>query len=177
MATVFTGAFTINDLAASSCSRWAGATRFDTLRLFKSIATLVNRKIIDVDNKDSYEPTVEATKKPPQGAGGTQAVSSTGISISLAAGHMNRSTMQEIGRGAHYFRLNNFLIRKVGASMVLEQQKKAIKRQALIERVLQKDLPARMAELQRKKAIPHIPWYYQIELPNRRADPTKKSPN
>lgn len=130
-----------------------------------------------MDNKDSYEPTVDvATKKPPQGAGGAAAVSSTGtISVSLAAGHMNRSTMQEIGRGAHYFRLNNFLIRKVGASMVLEQQKKAIKRQALIERVLQKDLPARMAELQRKKAIPHIPWYYQIELPNRRADPTKKS--
>jgi len=141
MATVFTGAFTINDLAASSCSRWAGATRFDRLRLFISIAFLVQRNIIDVEINE--ETNAENT--------------------AVTAGGLGR-----IGKGMQYFRLNNALIRKVGGAMLLEQQKKAIKRQALIERVLQKDLPARMAELQRKKAIPHIPWYYQIELPNRR---------
>jgi len=174
MATVFTGAFTINDLAASSCSRWAGATRFDTLRLFKSIATLVNRKIIDVDSRNQYdiEDSLELDRK----GGANRPIASsdvTSISASANFAHMNSSTMREIGRGAHYFRLNNFLIRKVGASMILEQQKKAIKRQALIERVLQKDLPARMAELERKKAIPHIPWYYQIELPKRTARETR----
>merc|ERR1712093_534748 len=67
-----------------------------------------------------------------------------------------------------YFRLNNVLLRKVGGSMVLEAQKKAVKRQALMERVLAKDLPDRMKSLAKKKATPHIPWYYQIDMPGAR---------
>lgn len=134
MATVFTGPFTISDLAASSCSRWAGATRFDTLLLFKSMDNLVKCNIIDLYTNPKSETPEDRSRD----------------------------------HNKQYFALTNFLIRKVGGSMVLEAQKKAIKRQALIERVLQKDLPSRMAELARKKAIPHIPWYYQIEVPNKR---------
>eukprot|EP00397_Hematodinium_sp_SG-2012_P004734 GEMP01004748.1.p1 GENE.GEMP01004748.1~~GEMP01004748.1.p1 ORF type:complete len:1084 (+),score=199.12 GEMP01004748.1:212-3463(+) len=143
MATVFTGPFTISDLAASSCSRWAGATRFDTLRLFKSMNTLVQRNIIDLHTSRNWE----VGEKLPD----------------------NDISARQDQKGKQFFALNNFLIRKVGGSMVLEQQKKAIKRQALIERVLQKDLPARMQELARKKAVPHIPWYYQIELPSKKS--------
>lgn len=139
MATVFLGPFTISDLAASSCSRWAGATRFDTLLLFKSIEYLVKSGIIELHTRFLYQEGEDSDGDLPD----------------------TRNTTQ-------YYVLNNFLIRKVGGSMLLEQQKKAIKRQALIERVLQKDLPARMAELQRKKAIPHVPWYYQIEVPVKR---------
>merc|ERR1711939_87621 len=140
MATVFNGVFTVADLAASSCSRWAGATRFDTLRLYKAIYDLVSRGVID-----RASPPSEADNVP------------------ALMGYED------------YFRLNNVLIRKVGGSMVLEQQKKAIKRQALVERVLMKDLPCRMEELKRKKAIPHIPWYYQIEMPGKRGSLSQKN--
>lgn len=51
--------------------------------------------------------------------------------------------------------------------MVLEAQKKAVKRQALMDRCLQKDLPRRMEALRKKKSVPHIPWYYQVELPQK----------
>merc|ERR1711862_971762 len=46
MSTVFTGAFTLPDLASSSCSRWAGATHFDYLRLLRALEDLVRRGII-----------------------------------------------------------------------------------------------------------------------------------
>lgn len=135
MSTVFDGVFTVADLAASSCSRWAGATRFDNLRLFKAVNFLAKREIIDIVENNS-----EVTQN-----------------CQALQGH------------EQYFQLSKVLIRKVGGAMVLEAQKKAVKRQALMERVLAKDLPARMEEVQRKKKIPHIPWYYQIEMPTRRA--------
>jgi hypothetical protein len=64
------------------------------------------------------------------------------------------------------FKLTSVLVRKVADAMLLEAQKKAIKRQALIDRVLLKELPPRMAEVKRKKMIQHIPWYYQIDQVN-----------
>eukprot|EP00746_Dinoflagellata_sp_MGD_P004497 gnl/MRDRNA2_/MRDRNA2_108697_c0_seq1.p1 gnl/MRDRNA2_/MRDRNA2_108697_c0~~gnl/MRDRNA2_/MRDRNA2_108697_c0_seq1.p1 ORF type:complete len:1012 (+),score=188.37 gnl/MRDRNA2_/MRDRNA2_108697_c0_seq1:97-3132(+) len=106
MSTVFDGVFTVADLAASSCSRWAGATLLDNLRLYKAVNFLVKRNIIDIVAK------------------GSEAVSEA------MQGH------------EQYFILSKVLIRKVGGAMVLEAQKKAVKRQALIERVLAKDLPA-----------------------------------
>ncbi|CAE8630211.1 unnamed protein product [Polarella glacialis] len=59
------------------------------------------------------------------------------------------------------YEMNNVLIRKVGGAMLLEAQKKVVKRQALIDRALARDLPARMEEVQLKKLEPHIPWYYE----------------
>lgn len=139
MSTVFDGVFTVADLAASSCSRWAGATRFDNLRLFKAVNDLFARGIIDL----------------------------------ITPAELHIEVCDALKGYEQYFRLTNTLIRKVGGAMVLEQQKKAVKRQALVERVLAKDLPSRMEEVQRKKAIPHIPWYYQIEQPARRGSLTK----
>lgn len=129
MATVFRGVFTVADLAASSCSRWAGATYFDAFRVFSSLSVLVSRGIIDRSDND----------------------------IDVDKSFLN------VAHDIDCFRLNNVLIRKVGDSMVLEAQKKAVKRQALMDRVLAKELPAKMVELRRKKAIQHIPWYYQID--------------
>merc|ERR1712061_760009 len=62
------------------------------------------------------------------------------------------------------FEMRNVLIRKVGGSMVLEAQKKTVKRQALVERALSRDLPARMEEVYTKRLEPHIPWYYENVL-------------
>merc|ERR1719324_711154 len=128
MATVFRGVFTVADLAASSCSRWAGATYFDAVRVFYSLKLLVNDNIIDRADKD-----------------------------------VDKGFLGNAEGVIECFRLNNVLIRKVGNSMVLEAQKKSVKRQALMDRVLAKELPSKMVEVRRKKAIQHIPWYYQID--------------
>lgn len=127
MGTVFSGPFTLPDLASSSCSRWAGATHFDYLRLFRAIQNLVKREIIEFEDKSAR-------------TGGQADWDNT------------------------FYVMRNVLIRKVGASMVLEAQKKAVKRQALIDRVLSRDLPARMEEVWSKRREPHIPWYYENVL-------------
>jgi len=129
MSTVFTGAFTLSDLASSSCSRWAGATHFDYLRLFRAIQDLVKREIIEVAGADRQ-----------------------------AAGNKVSCNMLQA------FEMRNVLIRKVGGSMVLEAQKKVVKRQALIDRALSRDLPARMEQVYIKRLEPHIPWYYENVL-------------
>mmetsp|Transcript_141351 Transcript_141351/g.249490 ORF Transcript_141351/g.249490 Transcript_141351/m.249490 type:complete len:1044 (+) Transcript_141351:183-3314(+) len=128
MSTCFSGPFTLPDLAASTCSRWAGATHFDFLRLFKALRTLVHQNIIDV------------------------------VAAPLAG--EPQSPRDEIGSSQH-FQCNNLLIRSVGGSMVLEAQKKSVKRQALIDRTLNLYLPQRMEALQSKKSVQHIPWYYE----------------
>jgi len=64
------------------------------------------------------------------------------------------------------FEMKNVLIRKVGGSMVLEAQKKVVKRQALIDRALSSYLPGKMEELAAKRNEPHIPWYYEnVQMP------------
>eukprot|EP00927_Polykrikos_kofoidii_P025197 TRINITY_DN22692_c0_g2_i1.p1 TRINITY_DN22692_c0_g2~~TRINITY_DN22692_c0_g2_i1.p1 ORF type:complete len:1053 (-),score=155.09 TRINITY_DN22692_c0_g2_i1:497-3655(-) len=126
MATVFNGVFTVADLAASTCSRWAGAHFFDAFRLFFALTMLTRRGIIErSDSAQGAEFLIDKT--------------------------------------TDCFRLNNMLIRKVGHALVLEAQRKIVKRQALIDRVLARFLPIQMEDLRRRKAIPHIPWYYQID--------------
>jgi len=137
MSTVFKNTFTLRDLASSSCSRWAGATHFDFLRLYRALQDLVKRGIIEVVPKSRRSAT-----------------------------NVDLKTLQDQAKdkdsvNTQTFQMRNVLIRKVGSSMVLEGQKKVVKRQALIDRALAKALPARMEELNTKKLEPHIPWYYE----------------
>lgn len=129
MSTVFTGPFTLPDLASSSCSRWAGAVNFDHLRLFRAVQDLVRRGIIE-----------------------------------FGADTLDTAAEEAAGRAQQRFEMRNVLIRKVGGSMLLEAQKKVVKRQALIDRALARDLPARLEDMQLKKLEPHIPWYYESVL-------------
>jgi len=123
MSTCLVGPFTLPDLAASSCSKWAEATRFDYLRLFMAVKVLQEKNIIEaVDAPMSVE---------------------------------NR------GDGTQYFQVKNVLIRAVGSSMVLEATKKSVKRQALMDRVLSRELPDRMENVQSKRNAQHVPWYYE----------------
>jgi len=64
------------------------------------------------------------------------------------------------GKGGTFL-MRNLLIRAVGTSMVLESQRKSVKRQALIDRVLCNELPRRMEVLASKRNAQHIPWYYE----------------
>lgn len=64
-------------------------------------------------------------------------------------------------RKLQHFQTQNILIKSVGGAMLLEAQKKSVKRQALIDRALYRYLPERMRELAEKRNKPHIPWYYE----------------
>jgi len=126
MSTCFLGSFTLPDLAASTCSKWAGATYFDFLRILKALRKLVELQIVEEVQEEENE-------------------ENQGLADS----------------GAGRFQCVNLLIRSVGSSMVLECQKKSVKRQALIERTLARELPARMEVVVAKKSVVHIPWYYE----------------
>merc|ERR1712139_86753 len=133
MSTVFTGTFTLADLASVACSRWAGATMFDTMRLFRAVHQLVDRGILELTTAAEY-------------------IDSEGFGRTSLSNGESKSPV---------YALPSVLIRKVGGSMLLEAQRRAVKRQALIDRVLSRDLPARMAEVNLKKLEPHVPWYYE----------------
>jgi hypothetical protein len=146
MSTCFTAEFTLPDLAASLCSRWADATHFDLLRLLKAITKLVQRNIIEAVPEANV---TMPTRPSPNGA-------EAGV-FDLAS---PRTGERPFGH-TQFFRTQHLLIRAVGSAMVLEAQKKAVKRQALIERVLHRDLPGRMEALASKQKAQHIPWYYE----------------
>jgi hypothetical protein len=61
------------------------------------------------------------------------------------------------------FRLSSKLLQKVGFTLVSSKMRNSVKRQALIDRVLTKTLAGRLQEARMRKAIPHVPWYYQID--------------
>lgn len=52
MATVFQGAFTISDLLASASSQWSGASRFESMRLFMALHSLVQLQILQIADED-----------------------------------------------------------------------------------------------------------------------------
>jgi len=151
MSTCFTGTFTLPDLAASTCSRWADATHFDFLRLFNAIRKLVESNIIEkVDDED------EALNGEIVRAHGTMiagGIAPTGLPLRTSKNGTFGKTQS--------FQTRNLLIRAVGGAMVLEAQKRSVKRQALIDRALWRELPARMDELAKKRNAQHIPWYYE----------------
>jgi class 3 adenylate cyclase len=137
MSTCFENAFTLPDLAASNCSQWGGATHFDLLRLFRATQKLVKLGLIQKVGPP-HGTTGEEWRKPD-------------------------SANTPFGQ-TQYFQMKSMLVKTVGASMVLEAQRKSVKRNALIDRVLKLDLPDRMKELQVKKSVLHIPWYYERAL-------------
>eukprot|EP00929_Paragymnodinium_shiwhaense_P069059 TRINITY_DN34841_c0_g4_i2.p1 TRINITY_DN34841_c0_g4~~TRINITY_DN34841_c0_g4_i2.p1 ORF type:complete len:1263 (+),score=178.29 TRINITY_DN34841_c0_g4_i2:133-3921(+) len=146
MSTAFKGIFTLPDLAASTCSQWAGSTYFDYLRLHRAIQNLVRRSLLAMVKDDMSE---------------------------------DRSESSSPTRALKAYKLQNVLIRKVAGSMLLEAQRKVVKRQALIDRVLSSDLPARLEAANREQHGGHIPWYYEDILLRpfdpRPTDVTRKS--
>lgn len=147
MSTCFQRTFTLPDLAASTCSRWADATRFDFLRLFKAIRKLVQSNIIEAEFTEE-----EKVAPAPRDPNAVVARTSSGSGANQPSIKM---------RKIQCFHTRNMLIRAVGGAMVLEAQKKTVKRQALIDRALGRKLSDRMAILAAKKNNTHIPWYYE----------------
>jgi len=127
MSTCFIGPFTLPDLAANTCPKWAGTTQFDSLRLYQAIDRLKRKDILQKVHVDD-----------------------------LDASQANNHHVQ-----AESFTMSSLLIQAVGSSMILETQRKAVKRQALMNRAIARHLPNRMREIQSKRGAGHIPWYYE----------------
>mmetsp|Transcript_7189 Transcript_7189/g.20209 ORF Transcript_7189/g.20209 Transcript_7189/m.20209 type:complete len:1055 (+) Transcript_7189:96-3260(+) len=138
VSTCFENTFSLPDLAASTCSQWGGATHFDLLRLFWATRKLVSMGLI------------QAVDPPPNSPRGSEPC--------------EKGRLENPFGMTQHFRMQSLLIRTVGAALVLEAKKKSVKRNALIDRVLQSELPERMAELAAKKSAQHIPWYYERAL-------------
>jgi len=62
------------------------------------------------------------------------------------------------------FILRNELVRRVAGTMLLEQQKMAVKRAALMQRMLAKELPARLQEKHRRDKELHVPYWILTDL-------------
>jgi len=144
MSTCFENPYTLPDLAASNCSQWGGATHFDLLRLFRATRKLVDLGIIQEVSAPNNS-VVDAND-------------------ANSAPKRTVDKMDNIYGMTQYYQMKGLLVKTVGAAMVLEAQKKSVKRNALIDRVLKQDLPERMRELQEKKSVVHIPWYYERAL-------------
>lgn len=187
MSTCFEGTFTLPDLAASTRSRWAGATHFDYLRIYRAIQHLVKLEILEIPLSSRLEAArlkeQEANthcKSPelrPNNSRNLQDHDSfdrTNSPLRPEASPWRPDVITGPAGGSgdpdrfptslQTFEMKNVLMRKVGGSMVLEAQKKVVKRQALIDRSLSRDLPARMEEVRAKRLEPHIPWYYENVL-------------
>jgi len=62
------------------------------------------------------------------------------------------------------FILKNALVRCVASTMLLEAQKNAVKRSALMQRRLEKDLPTRLQEKRRRDKELHLPYWILTDL-------------
>jgi len=140
VSTCFENTFTLPDLAASNCSQWGGATHFDLLRLFAATRKLVSMGFLEAVDTPAKQ-----------------------VSPRVPDDEQSRPSEAPFGTTQH-FRMQSLLIRTVGAALVLEARKRSVKRNALIDRVLQSELPKRLAELSAKKSATHIPWYYERAL-------------
>eukprot|EP00928_Gymnodinium_smaydae_P046316 TRINITY_DN3084_c0_g4_i1.p1 TRINITY_DN3084_c0_g4~~TRINITY_DN3084_c0_g4_i1.p1 ORF type:complete len:1123 (-),score=247.59 TRINITY_DN3084_c0_g4_i1:427-3795(-) len=132
----FGGKFTMSDLASTLCSHWSGATQFDRLRLYSAVRQLVRRGFFE------HTAPLEVTWT---------------LKDANAQDQNHTQTFE-------CFKLRDVLVKKVGASMLLEKQKLSIKRQALIDRVLSRELPRRMEQVLNEENLTHIPWYYEDVL-------------
>lgn len=64
------------------------------------------------------------------------------------------------------FFISDQLLAKVASETGPKVFRRVIKRQALIERVLMKELPGRIDEIHKKRQEPRIPWFYENMLKN-----------
>jgi len=154
MSTCFKGSFTLPDLAASTRSKWADATHFDNLRLFKALRKLISMQIIE----EVEEPTLD-TQLTSDNSGHLEYGDNRGERVVTV---ITSDAAALYGKVQH-FKMANVLMRDIGSAMVLDAQRKTVKRQALIERALARALPGRLKALEEHhdKKNERIPWYYE----------------
>jgi class 3 adenylate cyclase len=136
MASIFQAPFTVLDLAASLKSPYLNAQRFDNYRMYRTCARLVKMGIL------SEIPEHDMSRFP-------------------------KETDEKFLESVHnipMFFLENLLIRKVAFGMVLHQQALKIKRQALMHRVIYRDVPERIKQQRERVENLYTPYYNLVKL-------------
>ena len=149
MGTVFQGPFSVLDVAASLKSPYTNARRFDNYRMYRTCARLVKLGIIaeiphlrQAESESNEVPVNDMSRFPKDTDEGF-------------INCMNKIPM---------FILDNFLIRKVAGGMILQQQALKVKRQAMMYRVVFKDVPQRLENHRKRVASLHMPYYNLVKL-------------
>jgi class 3 adenylate cyclase len=144
MASVFQGPFSVLDIAASLKSPYLQAQRFDNYRMYRTCARLVQLGILSAIPQDtSSEVPINDLSRFPQDT--------------------DRKFLDHM-RSIPMFILDDLLIRKVAGGMVLHQQALKIKRQALMHRVIFRDVPDRLAAHRARMETLHTPYYNLVKL-------------
>ena len=151
MASVFQGPFSVLDIAASLKSAYVNARRFDNYRMYRTMARLARIGILSEiphlpeasDPEGGYQVPINDMSRFPK---------DTDFQFTLA---MNRIPM---------FILDSYLIRKVARGMILQQLAMKVKRQAMLNRVIVKDLPSRMEQRRARLENLHMPYYNLVKL-------------
>jgi hypothetical protein len=157
MATVFQNAFSVQDLAASMTNVWSGGVCLDFLRLYNAADKLTKKevlmfstdKVLSTEEKQKGKKTIIA---PALGKKGFK------IDDDESASSDEGDFSKEIPK----FYLHDVLMRKVAGTMLLEQQKLAVKRAALMQRAVSRKLPRRMRDKHKRDAKLHVPYAFEM---------------
>jgi len=162
MATVFQNSFSIQDLSASMTSVWNGGVCLDFLRLMNAADKLTKKEVLSYSTDKVLTPEeirkgkrtfVNPTQKK-DSAIGSQALVREDDGESSDEGDFNKDIPK--------FYLHDVLMRKVAGTMLLEQQKLAVKRAALMQRAVSRKLPSRMRKKQQRDAKLHVPYSFEM---------------
>ena len=146
MATVFEGPFSVLDIAASLKSPFTKACRFDNYRMYRTCARLVQIGIL---------------AEIPHLLGDPDAVPVNDMS------RFSKDTDPSFIEGMSkipMFILDNFLIRKVAGGVILKKQALKVKRQAMMHRVINKEVPLRLEAHRNRINSLHLPYYNLVKL-------------
>jgi class 3 adenylate cyclase len=147
MASVFEGPFSVLDLAASLKSPYLQAQRFDNYRMYRTCVRLVKMGILSeisqyLSSESNIVPVNDMSRFPKE------------------TDEKFKASVENIPM----FSLDNLLIRKVAYGMVLHQQALKIKRQALMHRVITRDVPGRLKEQHERTDKLQTPYYNLVKL-------------
>jgi class 3 adenylate cyclase len=146
MASVFQGPFSVLDIAASLKSPFLNAQRFDNYRMYRTCVRLVKMGILsDIPQYVPPSATVPVND------------------LSRFPKDTDEKFIQSIQNIPMFF-LDNLLIRKVANGMVLHQQALKIKRQALMHRVIFRDVGERIRAQKERLQSLHTPYFNLVKL-------------
>jgi hypothetical protein len=147
---------------ATAGSVWNGGVCLDFLRLMNAADKLTKKEVLSYSTDKVLTPEeirkgkrtfVNPTQKK-DSAIGSQALVREDDGESSDEGDFNKDIPK--------FYLHDVLMRKVAGTMLLEQQKLAVKRAALMQRAVSRKLPSRMRKKQQRDAKLHVPYSFEM---------------
>ena len=150
IASVLQGPFSVLDVAASLKSPYTSARRFDNYRMYRTCSKLAGLGILSA---------VPHLKQATEEGSSDMPIND----MSLFAKETDESFLQCMNK-IPMFILDKYLIRKVAGGMILQQQALKVKRQAMMFRVIHKEVPLRLETHRKRLARLHMPYFNLIKL-------------